>query len=533
MNKLLLLRRSLRLSALFLIIAPRLGHAATPAGNSPAGSSSRPAVGGHAKLFDPAMLSERTLPNGVRGIVRETRGTDLVSVQVWVRAGSRYEADANNGVSHLIESLAMRASQHYPRAPLSGIGGGAADAINGLGGVAGSLTSRDATFYSATVAAQFLPAAVRALADATLHPKLTDADVESAKAEVEDDLARRAQDPLVAASDIAYRTAFTRHPYRKPAGGTQDSLEGLTGAIVRSYYQAHYAGANISVVIVGDTQRAAAYSLIDRYFSVAPTASTLPPRIAPEQAPKTFKSVSHPIGDSGTTLALAFRAPGITTPQDAVAMDVLLSYWKEGSAATLRQVLLGDAKPTDEAVNENGNATGGDQANGAAPNSGKAPLAIAFDVDFLTQHDPGLFLVSLRVDPQQRAAALAATLKEFARVRAQGIDAPGLQRAKKILAAQYIQQSETVSGQAGALGFYDMIDSYDFAATYLERVQHVTRADIKRVANRYLGSAYIQITLQPAPSNNMPRLVPPHGGSGVFTARAILDAKTRGQRAAL
>jgi hypothetical protein len=43
-------------------------------------------------------------------------------------------------------------------------------------------------------------------------------------------------------------------------------------------------------------------------------------------------------------------------------------------------------------------------------------------------------------------------------------------RAKTMLTRQYVQQSETVSGQAGALGFYDMISTYQFAITYLNQI---------------------------------------------------------------
>ncbi|MBV9469573.1 MAG: insulinase family protein [Abitibacteriaceae bacterium] len=501
--------------------APATGRK-TLASPNPINAKSATATGGRANLFNPALLSERTLPNGVRGVVRETRGTGLVSVQIWVRAGSRYETAANNGVSHMIENLAMHASKNYPRSPSGGIGGGASDAINALGGVAGSLTSRDSTFYSATVASIFLSAAVRALSDATLHPNLTDGDVESAKAEVEDDVLRRGQDPLGTASDLAYRTAFAKHPYNKPAAGTEASLEALNGAKVRSYYNARYVGSNISVVVVGDVKREAAYRLIERYFGEAAAAKPPQDTIPAEQAPKTFKSISRRLTDPGTTLALAFRSPGISTPQDVVAMDVLLSYWKEGRDATLRQVLLGGADTGNDDTGDSGDnaANGNDQTDSSTTDtSGKEPLALAFDVDFLTQRDPGLFLVTLRVDPQNQESAVTATLNEFGRVRSQGIDVAGLKRAKRQLTTQYIQQSETVSGQAGALGFYEMIDTYDFAATYLDRIQHVTLADIKRVANRYLSkTAYVQVILQPTPRPTIPN--PRNNDGGTFTARA-------------
>lgn len=447
------------------------------------------------------------LPNGVREVVRETNGTGLVSVQVWVRAGSRYENEANSGVAHVIETLGLRASRHYPR-PVGAAGGGVADAIAGLGGTVGSLTARDSTFYSATVGAEFLPAAVRGLADAVLEPTLTDTEVEAAKAEAEEDLVRKADDAQTVASDLAYRAAFRRHPYRWPSGGTEASLDGLTTAMVRSYYQAHYTGPNISVVVVGDVQRAAVNKLVDRYFAAAPATKPSARTVSAEKAPATYQSVSGHLHQPGTMVALAFRSPGITSPEDVVAMDVLLSHWKEGYDAALRRVLLNGADPDNPGDADEGSS------GGAA--SDKEPLALGFDVDFLTQRDPGLFLVSLRVEPRNRAAAVRATLEEFAHVRSSGIEGAALKRAKLLLRNQYVQQGETVSGQAGALGFYDMIDTYEFAASYLDRIAHVTAADIKRVANRYLlSSAYVQVTLEPAP-----RPGPPRNDGVTVTARA-------------
>ena len=54
--------------------------------------------------------------------------------------------------------------------------------------------------------------------------------------------------------------------------------------------------------------------------------------------------------------------------------------------------------------------------------------------------------------------------------------------------------------QAGALGFYDMIDSYEFAMTYLDRIARISLDDIKHVATKYLSkTAYVQATIEPIP----------------------------------
>ena len=457
-----------------------------------------------APLFARASLSLKTLPNGVRGIVRETRGTGLVCVQVWVRAGSRFESEAASGASHVVETLALRASKNYPRG-VTDIGGGAADAIENMGGAVGSLTSRDSTFYSATVDARFLAQALAALSDATLRPHLTNTAVEEGKLEVETALQRRETDPLLAVVDLSYRATFARHPYRKPAGGTSLGISNLTPERVRQFHKQLYVGRNISVVVVGDVQAKGAHALLSKYFSAAAKASVSAPAIPSEKSPSAYKTIERKRPINRTAVALSFRAPGVKSVSDVIAMDVLLAHWREGRGAVLRRVLLGPDKTA--------------EADGAAPEAASPALALGFDVDYLTQRDPSLFIISLVVEPEDRAAAIDATLSEITKIQNQGISESALARAKRVLSQQYIGQGETVSGQAGALGFYDMIDSYQFAVTYLDRIARITAADIKRVATIYLSrTAYTQAVIAPAPRERAPDT----GGGGTITASLAL-----------
>jgi zinc protease len=453
------------------------------------------------KFLDPAAISLRVLPNGVRGIVQENPGTDLVSVQVWIKAGSRFENKDNNGVTHLIESLALLGAGSTPNAKNADIE--PSKVIAELGGDLGSLSSRDSMFYSATVAAPFLAQTLRALSAATLSPDLSDAKVEVAKEALLAELAAQS-DPLLLASDLAYATAFETHPYRRPAQGTPSGVAALTGAIVREFHKTRFAGGNISVVVSGDVERLAGHQLIAQYFAHAPKA-------APETQPAPAKPLSGvlPASRRGslpiTVESLAFRSPPVSEAMDAVAADVLLSHWKEGREAALRSVLRADSPDEeDEALFDDEDAddeNAGDQAPApAAPpeneDEDNAPLALGFEADYLTQRDSGLFLITL-IAPRERAAAESAVLDNIARIQNEGLGEEELSRAKNLLRHQYIRQGETLSGQAGSLGFYDMIDSYEFAITYLERIDKITNDDIKRVATTYFKTdAHVQATIE-------------------------------------
>lgn len=426
-------------------------------------------------LLAPSQISFRTLPNGVRSIVKAANGSDLVNIQVWVKAGSRFESEKESGAAHLIETLALRGSKNYQASDNGTDDGGASGAIRALGGDAGALTSRDSTFYSVTVATPYAARAMRIVADAVLHPDISAAAVEEGKLEVADDVARRSLDPVAGASDLAYATAFAKHPYRRAAIGSDSSVAGLTQKIIRSYYDRNYVGANISVVVVGQITAPAAQQLVAQNFATASSTKPTPPKPSAE-APLKNDVVARRRIVSREVIDLAWRSPGMDKPEDCVAMDTLLSLWREGLDANLRRVLLRDGEK------------------GPLP-----PLVDSYDVDFLTQRDSGLFIISL-VDPQDREGAVDAVIAEVKRIRDKGVSDEELARAKEELRQQYIEQSESVSGQAGALGFYDMIGSYRFAVEYLDRSAHVTSADLQRVATKYLTpDKYVRSEVSPLP----------------------------------
>ncbi len=482
----------------------------SPAAHAQNSAPKAPTAWKPAPLFPASSLSQKNLPNGVSGVVRETRDTGLVSVQVWVNAGSRQETQAESGAAHLVEALALRASKNYPRA-FGALNGGVADAIAVLGGDTNSLTSRDSTFYAVTVNAAFLPQALRALGDAVLYPVLSDSAIEEAKISVLTAQQLREADPLSAAADLAYRAAFAKHPYAKAAGGSVINIETMPSQRVREFYARQYVGRNLSVIVTGDVRAEQAHLMIANNFGAAPKATKAAPTIAPEPVNGAEKQIVRQRAINRTALALAFPSPGIKNVDDVIAIDVLLAMWREGPNANLRRALL---DPRNGKVPNPDADPSEDQNDG---DIGNAPLALGYDVDFLTQRDPGLFIVTMAIEPTDRREAVEAIFQEIARV-ANGVPSADVARAKRALTQQYIQQGETVAGQAGALGFYDNIDTYRFAVEYLPRIERITSADLQRVAKTYLTrTRSLQCVIEPLPQAPTPNA--PDFGSGVITAQ--------------
>ena len=490
----------------FLCALVLCGALSVPWTHLPARAQTAPVAGAWTPtpLFARDQITQFTLPNGVRAIVKATpNSADLVSIQVWVRGGSRAEKPGEQGLAHLIEVAAVSASKNQPFSDADD--GGLNGAIRLVGGDSGSLTSRDATFYSATVNAADWGRALNALADTVLRPDLSPGAITRAKLLVANELIGQTFNAGARVSDMAYETAFPRHPYGHSTVGSEDTLGGFSAARVRAFYERQYAGKNISVIIAGQVPAAQATEAVKRAFAeasavtpplVEPVAGSLPDkREADEKAPV-----------QNDALALAWRSPGIKTPKDVVAMDTLLALWREGADANLRRLLLRDG-----------------------PDGALKPLVASYDVDYLTQRDSGLVLVTL-VGIEDRAATIKIVEDEVNRLQTQGPTAAELERAKELLRRQYIEQGESPAGQAGALGFYEMIDTYQFAIDYPALTASVTGADIQRIAREYLApDKEIRASVEP-----LPRPLPGNpknpddvdGGGGVVTAS--LDAPPTG-----
>ncbi|HVF85605.1 MAG TPA: pitrilysin family protein [Abditibacteriaceae bacterium] len=460
-----------------------------------------------APLFDRSQLSLRVLPNGVRSIVKAAPGSGLVAVQVWVRAGSRHEFADQGGAAHLMSVACLKASDGYSQQS-----GGAATAIQSLGGTSFSQTSRDATNFSATVSVAHADKAVRILADAVLRPDLSEATLATDKDAARRDIQVRESDALSVSSDLSYAAGFSAHPYRRSPLGQITDIDALTFARLKAFQQERYTGANISVVVVGDVSASRAHELVAQSFASAPRA--LPGARTqfgtPEAAPLKPRTIRRMGTVARPTVALSFRAPGLDAADDVVALDVLIAHWQEGRDAVLRRTLMGAPDDADEANNDESST----RSDAGAPVS--PPIALGLDIAFLTQRDPSLITFSLVTEQSNASRAVTTTFAEIARVRASGITSAQLERAKRVLRRQYVAQDETAAGQAGALGFYDMIGSYEFAAQYLDRINRVSIVDIKRVATRYLvPSSAVAILIVPEPAPKVPLNNPEDGGVSV------------------
>jgi zinc protease len=125
-----------------------------------------------------------------------------------------------------------------------------------------------------------------------------------------------------------------------------------------------------------------------------------------------------------------------------------------------------------------------------------------------SRNGPGVFLafgiVNQGISVDRMDSLIAVQLDS---IRANGITANELAKAKNILRASFITNRETTLGKAEELHHYLLFhDGLEEINTDIERLLAVTAEDVKRVANTYLDPASLLLVIV--------RAGPPPGAPG-------------------
>src|ERR1700693_480268 len=130
-----------------------------------------------------------TLSNGLRLLTAPMDGMRSASIALIFTVGSRYETLSHAGISHFIEHMVFKGSQHYPTARHI------SETIEGVGGVFNGSTDKELTIYSARVPGEHLPTVMEVLADMVRRPLFDPQELEKERGVIIEELRSTRDDP--------------------------------------------------------------------------------------------------------------------------------------------------------------------------------------------------------------------------------------------------------------------------------------------------------------------------------------------------
>jgi predicted Zn-dependent peptidase len=201
-----------------------------------------------------------------------------VSIGVWLARGSRHEAEAQSGIAHFVEHMLFKGTATRSAEDI-------AQAIDSIGGQMDAFTAKEYASYYIKVLDEHLPLAVDVLADIVLRPAFSADDIEREKKVVLEEIKMVEDTPDDLVHELFTEHFWQGHPLGRPILGTRETVEALTAARLRTYFEDAYTAGNMIIAAVGNVQHAAVRELVSRYFGDLPRGEGRlvdePPRVVP------------------------------------------------------------------------------------------------------------------------------------------------------------------------------------------------------------------------------------------------------------
>lgn len=257
------------------------------------------------------------LPNGLLVyILRDTR-FPLVCTRLYVRTGSANEEPKHAGISHVLEHMVFKGTEHRPK-------GQVAKDVEALGGYLNAATSFDKTWYLTDMPAQHWRVGMEVVKEMAFQPTLDPAELEAEKNVVISELQRGEDSPQRKLYENLQTAALSNTPYGRPIIGYADTIRALTVADLRAYIARWYQPDNMMLLVAGDIEPKAVLAHAQELFGGLANSSDLavPPPLDLADAPGGAQVEVGRGPWNKVYLGLAFPAPGLRDLR-SVDLDVL------------------------------------------------------------------------------------------------------------------------------------------------------------------------------------------------------------------
>jgi zinc protease len=400
-------------------------------------------------------ISEYTLDaNGLTVLLMPEHSSPTLTFMVTYRVGSRNEVTGTTGATHLLEHLMFKGSPEYNDAK----GNSVKQFLERVGGQYNATTSYDRTNYYATIGSEHLETYVAIEADRMRNLWLHDSDRKPEMTVVRNEFERGENSPFQALIKEVFSAAYVAHPYHHPIIGWRSDIENVPIEKLKEFYDTFYWPDNATVSLIGDFDPASALGLIKKYYGVYPRAPKPLPKIYTVEPDQTGprRVIVRRAGQLGV-VAIAHKIPAATHP-DYPALNLL-------------SLIIGDGKNSRlyRAITDKNLSTG----------------VYVFPY---SNHDPSLTFTFIPLAPgvsHEQVEKIA--LEEIERVKKDGVSDSELQAAiAKFLADTAFQRDGSFS-IAGNLNEWIAAGDWSLYYRLEDATKKLTAADIKRVANEYLG----------------------------------------------
>ncbi len=395
-------------------------------------------------------FSEFTLDNGLQVIVHEDPSVQIAVLNILYNVGSRDERPDKTGFAHLFEHLMFGGSKNIPNYD---------EPLQRVGGENNAFTNTDITNYYLTVPAANLETGFWLESDRMLSLSFDPQVLEVQRKVVVEEFKQRYLNQPYGDVWLKLRPlAYQKHPYQWATIGKEVShIENATMEDVREFFFTHYLPNNAILVVAGNVTVDQVRQLADKWFGPIPSGK-LPSRnlpLEPKQTQKRTNTVKAQV--PADALYMSWHMPGRFHP-DYYVYDLLSDILSRGKSSRLYNELVK-----------------------------RKEIFTSISSFVMGTLDPGMFVVSGRLNQGIELKRAEDEINALLRnILSEGVLEEELLKVKNQALSTLAFGEVEVMNRAMNLAFAKLSGDANLVNIEMEKIEQVSSADVKRVANEIL-----------------------------------------------
>jgi zinc protease len=406
-------------------------------------------------------VKKHQFPNGMTLYMIEDHNYPIFGLTGYIMVGNVLENDIKPGLSLIAASMMNKGTKKRTHDELverksflacgAGIGGG-----------------DESIDFGASSLSDIADSSLEILSDMMFNPSFPKEELEKAVTNQIAKLKKAEAGSGWKVSRFLFESVYRDHPYGRKSAGTEESLKKITRQELIKFHKKYFQPENTVMVMYGDLTPEQMINLIDRYFGNWKNEKPLKMEKYPEMKPNQRAVKVFPMPEKKQVdIRIGLRwVP--KNDKDIDALDIM------------ERVLGGSSLSSRLGVN-------------IRDNKG---LAYGIGCQSKTRLYGGIWFIQSRTEPKNVKQLIKSALAEIERIKKEPVTDEELSDAIRFYQGIMPMVVETVDGIASIVKdqiFYNLpMDDFD---TYVDRIGKITKDDVQRVANKYLDTNNLVITI--------------------------------------
>lgn len=411
------------------------------------------------------MFKKKTLDNGVRIVYEEIPYLRSVSVGIWVAAGSRYENEFNNGISHFIEHMMFKGTSNRTAKEI-------AESMESIGGQINAFTGRECTCYYAKALDEHINAMIAVLADIFFNSLFSESVLDIERSVIFEEIGMYEDTPDDLAHDLLSKTVWPGNPLGLPILGSAKCLNNISRDTIIGYMKDNYLPHRTVVSVAGNFKEDSLLEELEKRFGNWKPAKGDKNNIIPTQYKRGFKIKEKSIEQVHVCMGMQGVSHGDDNLYSLLAVNNVFG-------GTMSSRLF-------QKVREE---------------LGMAYSVFSFPASFI---DNGLYTIYAATNPMNLKDVITAIIGEMRKMISEGITPDELARAKEQLKGSFILGLESTGGRMNSIGKSELLLGYiKTPDEILEKIDSITMEQADEIIRTYYKPEEISVAIVGKPAESI------------------------------